>query len=81
MASIRQSMGEIPIVESEEKLRDSMDSPKEGIVSTAGNKGPKILADGTYATESSYVSKSPTSPIFDHHRKSSIRGMLRQDST
>lgn len=51
--AIRQSIGELPIVQSEKK------GPKEPETETKAtsektSKGPKILADGTYATESAY---------------------------
>ena len=77
LSRIRESIGEIPIVESEERLRDGS-AVTDGVVfssSPTSRKGPKVLADGTYATESAYVSTSPTSPTFDLNRKSSIRGM------
>ncbi len=74
MASIRESIGEIPIVESEERQKEGMESIVDGVVSPIV-KGPKVLADGTYATESAY-SKAPTSPIFDQHRKASLRGIF-----
>ena len=51
-----------------------MESIVDGVVSPIV-KGPKVLADGTYATESAY-SKAPTSPIFDQHRKASLRGIF-----
>lgn len=66
----------MPIVESEERLREGVVPSLEGPRSPAGNKAPKVLADGTYATESAYVSKDPSSPVFDSHGKSSLRGIL-----
>jgi coatomer subunit beta len=63
LQEIRKVLGEIPILASEQKLLDEAsrgdegegedakeDKPKEG-----GGK-PKVLADGTYATESAYTS-------------------------
>jgi coatomer subunit beta len=63
MQQIRKVIGEIPILASEQKLLDEADSgvvqddeekekPKEG-----GGR-PKVLADGTYATETAFTSSS-----------------------
>ena len=76
MASIRGSIGEMPIVESEERLKEGVVSSLDVLASPVANKGPKVLADGTYATESVYVSKDPSSPVFDQHLKSSLRGIV-----
>ena len=74
-SKIRKSVGEIPIVESEQILKEGNNPSAEELpLSQIGAKGPKVLADGTYATESAYSSKSPTSPSFDNKRKPSIRG-------
>ena len=57
---IRASLGEIPILASEQRLLDSADEqsePKEQV--NGHNKtAPKVLADGTYATESALTSES-----------------------
>lgn len=64
LREIRKVLGEVPILASEQKLLDEAngaeedgeadaDKPKE--VSTTK---PKVLADGTYATESAYTSTS-----------------------
>jgi coatomer subunit beta len=75
---IRSSIGEIPILASEKKLH-SADDEHEVIDSTKENgeakSGPKILADGTYATESSYGEASTAnkpSKIF----KTPIRSLI-----
>lgn len=63
MREIRKVIGEIPILASEQRLLDEAggnadeeeekekEKPKEG-----GGSRPKVLADGTYATESAYTS-------------------------
>jgi coatomer subunit beta len=61
MREIRKVIGEIPILASEQRLLDEAggnvdeeeekEKPKEG-----GGSKPKVLADGTYATESAYTS-------------------------
>lgn len=53
---IRSSIGEIPILASEKKLNGLDDDDVNEKTETNGEtkSGPKILADGTYATESAY---------------------------
>ena len=58
---LRKVLGEIPILASEQKLLDEAggdedEKPKEEEVKAGGK--PKILADGTYATESAYTSSA-----------------------
>ncbi|KAF7359278.1 Coatomer subunit beta [Mycena sanguinolenta] len=57
MQEIRKVLGEIPILASEQKLLDDVAGGEEEATSpkveTGGGK-PKVLADGTYATESAY---------------------------
>ncbi|KAL2871997.1 coatomer subunit beta [Aspergillus lucknowensis] len=58
---IRASLGEIPILASEQRLLDEVpeDSvPKEQVNGHAKSSAPKVLADGTYATESAFTSQS-----------------------
>ncbi|KAF3308937.1 coatomer subunit beta [Orbilia oligospora] len=60
---IRASLGEIPILSSEQKLLEAV--PEEGEQTTAAPKSAptgsrKVLADGTYATESALTSDSAT---------------------
>ena len=60
---IRASLGEIPILASEQRLLEEVpEEPKEPEQQVNGHSkpstGPKILADGTYATESALTSKS-----------------------
>ncbi|KAL4790234.1 adaptin N terminal region-domain-containing protein [Aspergillus venezuelensis] len=58
---IRASLGEIPILASEQRLLEEVpeDSlPKEQINGHAKPSAPKVLADGTYATESALTSQS-----------------------
>ncbi|KAJ7684598.1 coatomer protein [Mycena polygramma] len=60
MQEIRKVLGEIPILASEQKLLDeAAGGGEEGATSpkveTGGGK-PKVLADGTYATETAYSS-------------------------
>lgn len=63
MREIRKVLGEIPIVASEQRLLD--DSPDEDTetgedkekekVKAEGGGRPRVLADGTYATETAYT--------------------------
>lgn len=60
---IRASLGEIPILASEQRLLEEVpEEPKEAEQQINGHSkpstGPKVLADGTYATESALTSKS-----------------------
>ena len=61
---IRASLGEIPIVASEQRLLDEEpnEEPKEQVNGQAKSSEPtgsrKVLADGTYATESALTSES-----------------------
>ena len=64
---IRASLGEIPILSSEQRLLDehsdeSVEAPKEQINGHPKPSGPtgsrKVLADGTYATETALTSQS-----------------------
>ncbi|KIP11707.1 hypothetical protein PHLGIDRAFT_82967 [Phlebiopsis gigantea 11061_1 CR5-6] len=57
---LRKVLGEIPILASEQKLLDETgaeDEEKKGEVKTESTK-PKVLADGTYATETAFTSMS-----------------------
>lgn len=59
---LRKVLGEIPILASEQRLLDEStadegDKEKDGEVKTESTK-PKVLADGTYATETAYTSIS-----------------------
>lgn len=64
LREIRKVLGEVPILASEQRLLDEAngaaeegegdtEKPKEG-----GGAKPRVLADGTYATESAYTSTS-----------------------
>ncbi|KAL9476323.1 hypothetical protein ACSS6W_006164 [Trichoderma asperelloides] len=62
---IRASLGEIPIVASEQRLLEEQDSDEKNDEQTNGNSKPaaptgsrKVLADGTYATETALTSQS-----------------------
>ena len=60
---IRASLGEIPILASEQRLLEEVpEEPKEPEQQVNGHSkpstAPKVLADGTYATESALTSKS-----------------------
>jgi vesicle coat complex subunit len=61
MQEIRKVIGEIPILASEQKLLDEAGgdgeakSPTEDVKAEGGGR-PKVLADGTYATETAYSS-------------------------
>ncbi|KAL4916191.1 adaptin N terminal region-domain-containing protein [Aspergillus aurantiobrunneus] len=58
---IRASLGEIPILASEQRLLEEVPEntlPKEQVNGHAKSSAPKVLADGTYATESALTSQS-----------------------
>ncbi|PON27591.1 coatomer subunit beta [Trichoderma gamsii] len=62
---IRASLGEIPIVASEQRLLEEQDSDEKNEEQTNGSSKPaaptgsrKVLADGTYATETALTSQS-----------------------
>lgn len=67
MREVRKVLGEIPILASEQRLLDAAggdgdeDEEKEKEKEkpkTEGGGRPKVLADGTYATETAYTSAS-----------------------
>src|ERR1700676_3135306 len=68
LREIRKVLGEIPILASEQRLLDKANGGEEGAGEDAGGKKddkpkegggrPRVLADGTYATESAYTSTS-----------------------
>ncbi|PVG02481.1 putative coatomer complex beta chain [Serendipita vermifera] len=55
-AQIRKAIGEVPILAAEQRLLDAAggDEPEEPLVKTGG--APKVLEDGTYATETAMSS-------------------------
>lgn len=65
LQEIRKVLGEIPILASEQRLLDDAHGGEEGDGDASGKKDekpkegggrPRVLADGTYATESAYTS-------------------------
>jgi coatomer subunit beta len=68
LREIRKVLGEIPILASEQRLLDEANGGDEGVGDDAGGKKddkpkegggrPRVLADGTYASESAYTSTS-----------------------
>jgi coatomer subunit beta len=62
MREIRKVLGEIPILASEQRLLDEAggdddeEKEKEVVQKESGGGRPKVLADGTYATETAYTS-------------------------
>ena len=66
MREVRKVLGEIPILASEQRLLDAAggdgeeeEKEKEEKPKTEGGGGrPRVLADGTYATETAYTSAS-----------------------
>jgi len=62
MQEIRKVLGEIPILASEQRLLDEAageggaEETDKAKVDGAGGGRPKVLADGTYATETAYTS-------------------------
>jgi coatomer subunit beta len=62
MREVRKVLGEIPILASEQRLLDAAggdeeEAEKEPKPKTEGGR-PRVLADGTYATETAYTSAS-----------------------
>lgn len=60
---LRKVLGEIPILASEQRLLDEAggddeDKPKDEASPEVKSTKPRVLADGTYATESAYTSSS-----------------------
>ncbi|KAL2164737.1 hypothetical protein VTH06DRAFT_32 [Thermothelomyces fergusii] len=82
---IRASLGEIPILASEQRLLDNMDSEEEnkGEEQVNGHSKPnpsgsrKVLADGTYATETALTSQSAAAARLEAVKASS-KPPLRQ---
>lgn len=70
-ARIREAIGEIPILASEQRLLEATEEDEEKPAEDAksvpsGNAAPRrILPDGTYATESSYTVQSNTTAKLD----------------
>jgi coatomer subunit beta len=65
MREVRKVLGEIPILASEQRLLDAAggdgeeeEKEKEEKPKTEGGGRPRVLADGTYATETAYTSAS-----------------------
>ena len=64
MREVRKVLGEIPILASEQRLLDAAggdgeeEAEKDEKPKTEGSGRPKVLADGTYATETAYTSAS-----------------------
>lgn len=74
---IRTSIGEIPILASEKKANGSVEEAesketKEG----EAKSGPKILADGTYATESAFDETSTAKSKSSKQFKTAIRSLI-----
>ncbi|CAK5279339.1 unnamed protein product [Mycena citricolor] len=80
MQEIRKAVGEIPIVASEQRMRDEAASgeteePSSPKVETTASK-PRVLADGTYATESAYTAAPGQSNVAARADMPSLRGVL-----
>lgn len=74
---IRSSIGEIPILASEKKLNGSSDEDENEENKTESSKsGPKILADGTYATESAYGESADDSLNSKKALKTPLRALI-----
>ncbi|KAG8905311.1 coatomer subunit beta, partial [Tulasnella sp. 417] len=58
MQALRKVIGEIPILAAEQRLADDAGAGEEGSEEKkTSSSHPRVLADGTYATESAYTSK------------------------
>ena len=82
MQEVRKVIGEVPILASEQKL---LDEAREGIdtavderdkETTAGGGKPRVLADGTYATESAYTTTTTSATETVKGVKPPLRSML-----
>ena len=66
---IRASLGEIPILSSEQRLLEEVPEekkePEQQVNGHSKPSGPKVLADGTYATESALTSQSAAQAKLD----------------
>ena len=82
LEKIRTNLGDLPIVESEQRAKEEADgsdlttSPSSQSSPTTKAGQPKVLADGTYATETAFSSRSPVVTRRDSLR--SKRPPLRQ---
>lgn len=74
---IRNSIGEIPILSSEQRLNgiENDDETNENTISSTPS-GPKILADGTYATESAFDTPEITKSTNNKSSKTPIRSLI-----
>jgi coatomer subunit beta len=74
---VRKIIGEIPILASEQRALDEANGELEEIEGDARQQSaggrPRVLADGTYATETAY-SASKTEPILRTTSKPPLRG-------
>lgn len=73
---IRNSIGEIPILASEQKLNGADENGDVEEIKSAGKTGPKILADGTYATESALDTPEEKKLSTGKHSKTPIRSLI-----
>lgn len=79
---IRASIGEIPILSSEKKLNGSADDEENENTENKDQEngesksGPKILADGTYATESAYTEATEIKSKPQSNLKTPIRSLI-----
>lgn len=79
LQKIRSSLGEIPILESEQRAKEegaeeSLGEAKSGSPTT--KSAPKVLADGTYATETVFSTKSPVAGSFSKSHRPPLRCMF-----
>ena len=72
MTLVRQSLGEIPIVD-DEMRKAAGDSKDEDTALAGGNVQRLVTADGTYATQSAYTSATPSKT---QEEKPPMRGYL-----
>lgn len=79
MVEIRSVLGEIPILAAEIREAEgnvAEDSEEDGTVTgQSGGTRPKVLADGTYATESAYTTSTPVN-VSTSKSKPPLRGTL-----
>lgn len=72
---IKSNIGEVPILASEKKLNGVEDDESEENAESTESKGPKILADGTYATESAFDETAAITKA-SKHIKTPIRSFI-----
>lgn len=70
---VRTAIGEVPILASEKKSNDAGDDEAEDSASTTTKKGPVVLPDGTYATETALTANIDS---YDESETTRVRKLI-----